>query len=224
MTAPPPATLRATPSPASGGGQGGGDPTDRLAEIETALLTRAPIALDFALMLAEAKPIYEALHPETRRGGDRKSREYREKIKAKNNSFCSVWAARLDLTARAVELTVALGEAFGPAEVSQLRASHIADNAAALRAVAALAGDDRAAVIAALAAQTRLRAALIQFGLLLEVDPQEQLFRRFVALWEAASPQTRRRLLAHAGVDGAAASQAVASACRRKTKIAPTSD
>lgn len=190
----------------------------RMAEIETTLMTRAPVALDFAVLLAEGKPLYEALHPETKRGGDRKSRSYRGKIKRKEISFCSVWAEKLGLTERAVRLTVALGEAFDVGEVEALRGSLIADNAAALRTVAALTGNDRAAVIRELQARARFNEAMVRLGLVFAVDPQERLFQSFVATWAAAAPRTRRRMLDHAGVDPTVARDTVASVSRRKTR------
>lgn len=190
----------------------------RMVEIDEKLLTHGPVALDFALLLAERKQVYESLHPETRHGGDRKSASRRAKIKTQTISFCSDAAHALNMSERAVQLAVALGEAFEPAEVEALRRSHIADNAASLRAVAALTGGERTAMISALAAQGRFRQALIDLGLYLQVEPQERLFQSFVAQWAQAAPRTRRRMLDHAGVDPTIARETVASTSRRKTR------
>ncbi len=190
----------------------------RMAEIDAKLLTHGPVALDFAVLLAERKRIYESLHPETRHGGDRKSASRRAKIKTQTISFCSDAAHALNLSERAVQLAVALGEAFEPAEVEALRGSLIADNAAALRTVAALTGNDRAAVIRELQARARFNETMVGLGLLLVGDPQERLFQSFVATWAAAAPRTRRRMLDHAGVDPTVARDTVASVSRRKTR------
>lgn len=197
------------------------DPAVRLAEIDATLLTRGPIALDFALLLAERKRLYEALFPDSRNGGDRKSLKFREKIRTTKLSFCSDAAEKLALSERDVQRTVALGEAFNPSEVQALRGSCIADNAAALRDFAERDAAVRAGLLALLAAGARsYKVALIESRLRVEVERQERLFQAFVPLWAAASAKTKRRILVHAGVAPDIA-RAVAAAADRRARRAP---
>jgi ParB family chromosome partitioning protein len=203
------------------------DPAGQLAEIERLLLTRAPVALNQALFLARAKPLYEALHPETKRGGDRKSRQYRDAEKSnrsilrfdfcdKNqldsqnklrravrlrNGFCAVWAERLGVTDRWIEMTVAVGQAFDPAEIAALRGSCIENNAEALRTVAGLPPQRRAVLFACMRRDpTRsFRAALIEARLVAARDDDARMLQRLIDLWEDAPARVRRRFLQQIG-------------------------
>lgn len=183
---------------------------DRLAAIDAALLTRAPIALDGALLLVERKSVYENLYPEAGHGGDRRSPHYRE-IKTKSISFCSDTAQRLGLSERAVQLAVAMGEAVKP-DAEALRASSIADNAAALRTFAALDVDNRKAVLGLWRDNPKLsfKQALIGARLRAEADSEEAAFRAMLGAWTRAGSKARRRFLDELGLDRVAAADLVA--------------
>ena len=79
-----------------------------LAEVDENVVRKDLSAMEFSDLLLRRKRIYEALHPEIRHGGDRKS----EKIKTKNlrldpvKSFAQDTAEKLGVSPRTVELQV----------------------------------------------------------------------------------------------------------------------
>lgn len=190
----------------------------RIEQIDAALLTRAPCALDHALLLVERKSVYEALHPEATHGGDRKSLRYRE-IKTQSISFCSDAAQRLGLSERSVQLAVSMGEALLPL-ADALRSSPIVDNAAALRTFAALEASNRQAVLSLWGDNPKLsfKAALTAARLRAADDSDEAAFRALLASWTRGGSKARRRFLEEIGVDKTAAMAVVASWRKRGGK------
>ena len=187
----------------------------RIEEIDAALLTRAPLALDAALLLVERKSAYERLYPEAAHGGDRKSERFRE-IKTTSLSFCSDAAARLGLSERSIQRAVAMGEALA-SHAEALRTTPIVDNDAALRAFAALEAHGRAAVLGMWSDNPKLsfNAALTAARLRAEKDSEEAAFRALFSLWSRAGSKARRRFLKEIGVDREAA-EAVIAAWRKR--------
>lgn len=170
------------------------DHARRIDEIDRTLLTRAPTALDFALLLAERKRLYESLYPESRRGGDRRSAEFQ--TKRKTISFRSDAAARLGLTERAINLAIALAESLDDELVELLRGTLLADNAAALRQLMTFGSRDRRTVINTIRSGEvkSFGKALVLAGLRRERDEQEALFQLVAGRLDAMSPRTLRRL------------------------------
>lgn len=184
----------------------------RIAEIDNALLTRAPTALDGALLLVERKSAYEALHPDSTHGGDRKSPRFQE-IKTKTFSFCSDAAQRLGLSERAIQLKVNLGEAVVD-YAGELRNTPIVDNENALRQFVALDVPHRKTVLGLWRDNAKLSfgAALIAARLRAEADSDETSFQRLLDGWTRASSKARRRFLTEIGIDAKAAEAAVVRA------------
>lgn len=188
----------------------------RIDEIDRAITTRAPTALDTALLLVERKSAYEMLYPDAGRGGDRKSKDFRDGIKAKSISFSFATAEKLGLSERSIQLLVQTGEAVSPfAEF--LRTTPIADNAAALRAFVALEDAARSLVLLAWRANPRLsyRSALVAAKLQADRDAEEASFRSLVVTWSRAGSKTRRRFLAEIGVEPKAVDAVLRKAQKR---------
>ena len=83
----------------------------QLAEVDENLCGTRLTSAERSLFTARRKEIYEAMHPETRNGGDRKS----EKARSDQNdklSFCSDTAAKTGVTAKTVEREAARGAAL----------------------------------------------------------------------------------------------------------------
>jgi ParB family chromosome partitioning protein len=110
-----------------------------LAEIDENLLRNQLSAIDEAKALKRRKVIYLELHPETRRGGDWKSKEAQSK---RHNvaliSFTDDTAQKTGQTRRNVERAVKLAEDITDAAATQLAGTKVADNKAELKKLAAL--------------------------------------------------------------------------------------
>lgn len=97
------------------------DDWSRLMEIDDNLAGAEMNALDTALFLAERKAVYEKLHPEARRGGDRRSATFQTDIMS--TSFATATAEKFGLTDRHVRRLIAVGTALHQSEVQLLRAA-----------------------------------------------------------------------------------------------------
>ena len=130
----------------------------RLVEIDENLARRNLSALDRAIALGERKRIYEALHPQTRNGGDRKGTE---KALKNQMGIMPIWSsesiepARFTLeTARklgfeesAIKRSVRIAAALTPELRATLTGHPIADNQAQLLKLAKLAPEQRAQAV-----------------------------------------------------------------------------
>lgn len=93
----------------------------RLIEIDDNLAGAEMGALDTAVFLAERKRVYERLHPETRRGGDRKSMNFQNQTDTMSvRSFVAATAEKFGLSPRHVFRMVTAGEKLG-ADSARLR-------------------------------------------------------------------------------------------------------
>ena len=174
-----------------------------LAQIDENLQREELTALDRAIFLAERKRVWEAMHPDARRGGDRRSKARREAIERQSLpfGFSRAAAEAVGLSERTIRDAVALVEALGPEATRRLQGTPVADNAAELKALAKLDPTKRAKAVEKLAAgEARLAGALKAAGLAKpKVDGQEQLYRALISMWSRANAKTRKRFLAHAG-------------------------
>lgn len=197
----------------------GSDLEQRLSEIDEMLLTKGPSALDEALLLVDRKAVYEALHPETTQGGDRKSADFRDTIKTKLISFCSDAAQKLNCTPRMVQMKVAMGQELAPL-AEHLRPLPVASNGAALRGFSQLDTSARTVVLGLWAEAPNLSwsKALIQARLRKEADSEETAFARLLDSWTRAGSKSRARFLAEIGCEAAAAKSLVADWRKRGLK------
>jgi len=173
-----------------------------LPELQALLTVQEPTALARSTALWAWKRLWEAEHPAARNGGDRKSPAYKAKNQTEKISFCSAAAERLGLSERAVRLDVQLAEDLGAPDIRQLWTSPIADNAAALRAVARFSTAERGWLFSVWRTSPALpfRRALVEARLRAEADSDEAKFLNLIKAWERAGGKVRRRFLAAIGI------------------------
>ncbi len=173
-----------------------------LVQIDENLQREELTPLDRAIFLTERKRVWEVLHPEAKRGGDRRSKAAQDAIKRQTLpfGFSREAAAAIGLSERTIRDAVALVAALGE-DVERLQGLPVADNASELKALAKLDTAKRGKVVDRLAAgEARLGGALQAAGLgKPKTDAQEQLYRALVSLWSRANARTRKRFLAGIG-------------------------
>lgn len=172
-----------------------------------------PTVLERAAFLWVWKRDWQAKHPENHRGGDRKSLKYLENINAQSLRFDIEASAATGLQKRSIETDIALAEKLGPQSIRALWVSPIADNGAALRAVAKLDSTGRAALYAAWTVKPSLGFALAmrEAKLRQDVDSEQEAFSRLLDGWTRAGSKARRRFLAEIGCDETAAAKLIAA-------------
>jgi len=84
--------------------------------------------LERAVALADLRRIYTRLHPETKRGGDRKSADFKQENQSANFAFCSAVVARSEIKRRAILQSAAIGDGLAASVIERLRGSAIEDN------------------------------------------------------------------------------------------------
>lgn len=92
--------------------------------------------LDTAVFLAERKRLYEQAFPQTKKGGDRKSAEFKGQNQSDIVSFCSATAEKFNLSKRHVERLVAVGEKLDDEALSLLRSAERPTRLTDLQAIA----------------------------------------------------------------------------------------
>ena len=160
--------------------------------------------LDTAVFLATRKKVYERLHPDARRGGDRKSAAFADQSDTMSvRSFAKATAEKFSIDERHVRRLVSLGASLEPEEAQALRA---APRQVTLKDLADIAkmprsGQERIAVIASLA-QGKAKNAAEAFraiktgnsGAEISVkDPVEDAFKAMSTLWARAPKAAKRR-------------------------------
>lgn len=119
----------------------GDDREARLAEIDENLVRHELTPFDQAVFLAERASIYREMHPETRRGGDRKSKKNsglspdRQAGSSAARAFAEDVAAKIGFAPRTVWRALARFERLSPEAREVVRGSEIAANGAALDAL-----------------------------------------------------------------------------------------
>ena len=176
----------------------------RLAEIAENLIRADLNPLDRAIHLAELKQVWERLHPEAKRGGDRRSTKRQEAIKPQTLpfGFSREAAATIGLSDRTVRDAVQIAEALIGDIADLLRRAPVDLKGAQLRALAKLPATERRTAAAHLSdgRAKSFDAALAAVGRKAPpMDGQEQLYRALVSLWGRTSAKTRKRFLAHIG-------------------------
>ncbi|MCW5720400.1 MAG: ParB N-terminal domain-containing protein [Devosia sp.] len=125
------------------------DQHKRLAHIFENLIRHDLKALDRAIALAEMKRIHEALYPETKNGGDRKSKQWLSDQNAKLAvwSFSQEATEKTGFSERAIFRAVAIAEGLTPASLERLRGSAFDNDQAGLSILAELTHGLQAAVL-----------------------------------------------------------------------------
>ncbi|WP_056030894.1 hypothetical protein [Loktanella sp. 3ANDIMAR09] len=108
-------------------------PEAKVLEITENIGRRELSALDRAHHLSDLKDAYEALHPETKAGGDRGNQHTGGKERQTEIiSFCHDLSEKIGLTDRAIRLAVAMWNGLSPASKSTVRGTWLADHQAGL--------------------------------------------------------------------------------------------
>lgn len=175
------------------------DDEARLLEIDENLARRELNALDRAVFLLERKRIYEALSPETRHGGDRKSSS-RIGCDLIPERFTKATAERLGYSERTIQNAILLAQRLTADTRQAIASSRVAYDGAQLEALSRLDPELQLQVAKELAeAGERLRVADVVAELLKRpkpVPPDE--FERFKAKWDRRySPEIKTRIRAY---------------------------
>ena len=130
---------------------GGQQPVEelRLHEILENLARKNFNALERCEALFELKRVYEALHPETKNGGDRKSQAAKNKRENQNAIFAFCFSAKetTGLSKRSVELAIQIFEGLTPQSRERLRGSVFAEKQSDLKTISALEPDQQSRVL-----------------------------------------------------------------------------
>jgi ParB family chromosome partitioning protein len=189
----------------------------RLAEIDENLIRRELSPIDRAIFLSERKAVYEQLHPNVRRGGDRKSTEFTEENQTAN---LAVWfsqdvAERIGISERTTWRAIGIVQALGRDTLARLRRTPLASNQSELEKLAKLPEERRGAVVNAIAAGTAksVREALSEPP----PDRGDVIVQKLIDLWSRAGRDERKRFLAHVGIAPAEAKRVLDDWMRRKS-------
>lgn len=120
-----------------------------LAEIDENLVRRDLSVLERAEHLARRKELYEAIHPETKHGGDRKSETAKIKIRnpdLDSDSFVDDAAKKTGRGRTAIAEEIQIGKAIPQKVRDELRNTDVANKKTELLALAALPPPTQAAV------------------------------------------------------------------------------
>lgn len=169
----------------------------RLREIMANLDREDFTALENAEALTELKRVYEILHPETRKGGDRGNQHTGGK-KSQNEifSFSQIAAEATGLSRRSIELAVKVWAGLTLVSKERLRGTAIERKQADLRALAEVAPEIQTKALDLLLAQPAeagsvAEALALAQGIKLD-SPEERTFRNVVDHWvRFARPQKR---------------------------------
>lgn len=183
---------------------------DKAVEIIEVRLLAAPAAIERAAALAAWKKLWEALHPNRRHGGDRRSAKFQASDQVpKTGTWSGAAAERLKLSPAAVYADVQVAERLGRADIERLWDSPIRNDGHALRQFAALEARQRDAVYRRMCAdpgkawEDWLRAERIKA----EARTDDAAFNRISDAWDAANAKVRRRFLARLGLNSAQADE-----------------
>ncbi|UWQ03309.1 ParB N-terminal domain-containing protein [Aliiroseovarius crassostreae] len=171
-------------------------------EIDDNLAGKALDPLDQAEFLAERKRVYEKAHPETKRGGDRKSRAYENQTaNLAVSSFVKATAEATGLSERNIYRRVSVGEKLSKADINALRAAETPIKATDLEALAKIEEPImRADVVGRLAAGKVKSVAeamdILQPKAAAPVkDPTEEAFKSLSKAWMRAPMAVKRRFV-----------------------------
>jgi len=109
-----------------------------LAEIDENIQRKQLTKAEECKALARRKQIYESLHPETKRGGDKTAKSKKQNDKM---SFSSDTAAKTGKSKRSVERDAALGLALSDDVLEKIAATPVANNKSELKKLAKLDAD-----------------------------------------------------------------------------------
>lgn len=178
----------------------------RMLEIDENLMRRELSELDRAVFLAERKALYEALHPETAHGGDRRSDQV-----DKNGHlilpprFTAATAEKIGLSERSIRRIIGRA-AITEAARQALAGTRWADHGATLDAIAKLPPEEQMPVVQELIladverSKVNVAAAIAKVqGVVRRVAPSDSdaAHARLLRAWRGADAKARASFLAH---------------------------
>lgn len=167
----------------------------RLAEIDENLVRRELNVLDRAVFLAERKAVWERLHPETRHGGDRKSRKAETVNRVANlaTRFTEDIADKIGMSERSIRRACAIADALSPDQLSTLRGTYLADHQRDLEVFAGMSADSRQVALQKLVAGVaqNIREVFRQPGE--SSGPPPVTATKLLDLWSRASAKEKRQ-------------------------------
>lgn len=188
----------------------GSDLEAELLEIDENLIRRELSELDRATFLARRKAVWQALHPETKRGGDRRPEQRRkdasligEGLEAR---FSADVAAKLGLSAKHVDRVVRRHAALAEDVRARLATTPFADSGAQLDALARFDHASQRKIVAELLRETQPAGSVREAAIRLELiaapagDPTTLHLSALLAAWRKAGGKARKQFLDHIGV------------------------
>lgn len=179
----------------------------RMLEIDENLMRRELSELDRAVFLAERKALYEALHPETAHGGDRRSDQVEENFHLipRQESFASATAKKLGVSDRQIRTYLARAR-IQEAARQALAGTRWADHGATLDAIAKLPPEQQLPVVSTLLAYEQTGAtcsvataiAKVQGVVSRIADSEADAgFKRALGVWKKLDAKAQGQFLAY---------------------------
>lgn len=181
----------------------------RLMEIDENIARRNLNALDRALFLAERQKVYAERNRTLGRGGDRKSKQFNEKINSESfridfsDRFSEDAAKRTGYSESTIQKALTLAKRLDKAAIAEIRGTPIEDNQNELFQLAELGEADQRKVAARIKSgeaksvgQAKVAAGLAKPQ---TVDPQARVLAALLENWDKASKPTRAAFLANIG-------------------------
>ena len=173
----------------------------RLLEIDANLMRFELTPLDRAAFLAQRKEVYEALHPEARHGGDRRSPARNQTATMAIWSFSRDAAEKTGLSERSIRRAVRIWTRLGPEVVGRLRGTTVGASGKELEALAKLDPETRSKAVALISAPENPARSVAQAVKVIEghaecVDaPEDTHYRKLLTAWMRANGKARSRFL-----------------------------
>jgi ParB family chromosome partitioning protein len=157
-------------------------------------------ALERCEALHALKQAYEALYPETKNGGDRRSRAAKAKNQNEIFSFSIAAAETTGLSRRAIELAVAICEGLAIATKERLRGTAAAEKQSDLRALSVEDGMIQSAALDLLLAEPQEATSVVEAIALAKGekpdDPSEKVYASFTDRWARFEIRQKRSFVA----------------------------
>ncbi len=171
----------------------------RLIEIDENLFRRELGALDRAVFLAERQSVYLAMHPETKAGTA--GGKARQGTATDILSFADATAARVNLSSRTIQRSVAIAAKI-PADVrARLVGTSIADRQVDLLFLAELDAEMQRKAVALVtgggAKTLKAAVAIVDGSAVPDKSPEDRQLDALMASWGKASSSARAQFLAH---------------------------
>lgn len=172
------------------------DEEARIAEIDENLVRHELNPLDRAVFLSERKAIWEKLHPETKRGGDRRSKDAQDQTENISVwSFARETAEKCGLTDRTIRLSVAIAQGLTAETRNAIAGTALTHKQADLIALSKLTpAEQKKAISGLLAKEPKWASVRDALDAIAGRKPKKvDGFARLVTVWNKATAAERRQ-------------------------------